>query len=250
MICRIKKLLHLSIMFCFLPAGIYSQNENIMVKIMLQCYSQYYSLSNPPEKKMTFSPSIQDSAASFDSFNTVCPSIQDSAAFFASFNEEGIHFNYQQQEGKPDSFSFRDAAHPPLKHDMVVTSLYGWRQLPLDPDKKKFHYGVDFRIKEGDTVYSVFCGLVRISKFDLEGYGNVVVIKNFNMSETLYAHLERSFVNTRQEVKAGQPIGIAGDTGTSTAPHLHFEIRLQGYPIGPIIEDKLLNIFSVEQKSP
>ncbi|MDR1553537.1 MAG: M23 family metallopeptidase [Prevotellaceae bacterium] len=208
-----------------------------MVKIMLQCYSQYYSLSNslsnPPEKKITF-----------------CPSIQDSAEFFDSFDTAHINFNNQQKKGKQNSFSFRDAAHPPLKRDMVVTSLYGWRQSPLDPDKKKFHYGVDFRIKEGDTVYSVFCGLVRISKCDSEGYGKVVVIRNFNMSETLYAHLAQSFVNALQEVKAGDPIGIAGNTGSSSGPHLHFEIRSKGYPINPIKKGKLLQIFPVKKKSP
>ena len=71
--------------------------------------------------------------------------------------------------------------------------------------------------------------VVRKSK----SYGNVIVIRNNNGLETLYAHLSKALVCTNQEVKSGELIGLGGSTGHSSGPHLHFEIRYLGGPINP-----------------
>ena len=101
------------------------------------------------------------------------------------------------------------------------------------------HFGTDFRLNVGDPVCSVFCGRVRIVKWD-DSYGNVIVIRNYNMSETVYAHLSKTLVSGDQEVKAGEVIGLGGSTGRSTGPHLHFELRYKGFPINPIVKGKFL----------
>jgi murein DD-endopeptidase MepM/ murein hydrolase activator NlpD len=107
----------------------------------------------------------------------------------------------------------------------IVNSNFGWRRW-------QFHYGIDIDLDRGDTVRSVFDGIVRISKWGW-GYGNVVVIRHNNGLETLYGHLSASKVVPNQSVKAGDLIGLGGSTGRSTGPHLHFEIRYQGAPLNP-----------------
>ena len=101
------------------------------------------------------------------------------------------------------------------------------------------HFGIDFRLNVGDSVCSVFCGKVRIAKWD-NAYGYVVVIRNYNMSEAVYAHLSKILVSPNQEVKVGDVIGLGGSTGRSTGPHLHFELRYKGIPMNPIINGKFL----------
>jgi len=104
---------------------------------------------------------------------------------------------------------------------------------------RKKHYGVDFRLNTGDTVRSVFCGKVRIAKYD-DTYGYVVVIRNYNMSEAVYPHLDKILVVKEQKVEVGQAIGLGGNSGVSSGPHLHFELRYKGFPINPVVNGKFL----------
>lgn len=96
-----------------------------------------------------------------------------------------------------------------------------------------FHSGIDFNLQNGTPVYAVFDGIVRISTFGNNGYGNYVVIRHKNGLETLYGHFSARKVEAGQEVKAGQLIGLGGSTGWSTGPHLHFEVRYAGYYFNP-----------------
>ena len=68
------------------------------------------------------------------------------------------------------------------------------------------------------------------------------------MSETVYAHLDRILVSVNQEVKVGDVVGLGGNTGRSSAPHLHFELRYKGFPIDPIIMNKFLTFIPVQHK--
>lgn len=114
--------------------------------------------------------------------------------------------------------------HFPLKYS-EVTSDFGWRRW-------KYHYGIDLRVKVGDSVFNCFDGMVRIAQRS-KSYGYTVVVRHNNGLETLYAHLSKLLVKPNQEVKAGEIVGLAGNTGRSTGPHLHFEIRYLGGPINP-----------------
>lgn len=94
------------------------------------------------------------------------------------------------------------------------------------------HNGVDFAANVGDSIVAAFDGVVRMAKYN-GGYGNMIVIRHWNNLETLYGHLSAYKVEVGQTVKAGQLIGLAGNTGRSTGPHLHFETRFLYEPFDP-----------------
>lgn len=108
-----------------------------------------------------------------------------------------------------------------------ITSNFGYR-----PRFKRNHYGVDIKANIGDTIYAAFSGKVRVVKI-ASGYGKVIVIRHYNGLETVYGHLSKQIVKVNEFVSAGQPIGLAGNTGRSTGPHLHFETRICGTAINP-----------------
>lgn len=97
------------------------------------------------------------------------------------------------------------------------------------------HEGLDIKVYIGDTIRAAFDGKVRICKFNRSGYGYYVVIRHPNGLETLYGHLSKQIVKKDQIVRAGEPIGLGGNTGRSYGSHLHFETRLLGQPINPAL---------------
>ena len=97
------------------------------------------------------------------------------------------------------------------------------------------HEGLDIKVYIGDTIRSAFDGKVRICKYNGRGYGYYVVIRHPNGLETLYGHLSKQIVKENQIVRAGEPIGLGGNTGRSYGSHLHFETRLLGQPIDPAL---------------
>jgi len=95
------------------------------------------------------------------------------------------------------------------------------------------HKGLDLRLKTGDTVRAAFDGVVRYSRYNRGGFGNLVIIRHFNGLETYYGHLSKRKVEVNQVVKAGDLVGMGGSTGRSRGPHLHFEIRYKDVPLDP-----------------
>ena len=104
---------------------------------------------------------------------------------------------------------------------------------PFGLRRSRWHYGTDLRLRVGDPVVSAYDGIVRMAKYDRYGYGHYVLVRHYNGLETLYGHLSKRKVEVGQEVKAGELIGLGGNSGRSTGPHLHFEIRYQGNAIDP-----------------
>ncbi len=100
----------------------------------------------------------------------------------------------------------------------------------------KGHNGVDYRVKFVDSplgrryVSSAADGVVETVRWDIRGYGVHVRIRHTDGSLTIYGHLTKPYVQKGDEVKAQQIIGLSGNTGDSTAAHLHFEYRPQGEP--------------------
>ncbi len=117
--------------------------------------------------------------------------------------------------------------HPPAIGDL--SSTFGFRRWGR---RAKFHFGVDVRMDVGDPVYAAFAGVVRIAKRSAD-YGYMVLIRHDNGLETLYAHFSQLLCYVGQNVNAGDIIGLAGSTGRSTGPHLHFEVRFKGEKINP-----------------
>jgi murein DD-endopeptidase MepM/ murein hydrolase activator NlpD len=113
----------------------------------------------------------------------------------------------------------------PLKN-CKLNSDFGFRRF-------RWHYGVDLDLQVGDSVFTIFDGVVRIKGWDRYGYGNFVLIRHFNGLETIYGHLSKVTVRVGDLVKAGDLIGFGGSTGRSTGPHLHLEFRYAGNPIDP-----------------
>lgn len=97
----------------------------------------------------------------------------------------------------------------------------------------RLHAGVDIDLETGDPVYSTFDGIVRVSGYNNGGYGNFIVVRHYNGIETLYGHLSQKNLESGSYVKAGDQIGLGGNTGRSTGSHLHFETRYEGNPFNP-----------------
>jgi len=107
----------------------------------------------------------------------------------------------------------------------VITSRFGWRN-------GRAHNGIDLNLHTGEPVRSLFPGVVRYAG-TYGSYGRIVVVRHWNGLESYYAHLQRTRVAVGQEVDAGEVIGLGGNTGRSTGPHLHLEVRFKGIPIDP-----------------
>ena len=128
----------------------------------------------------------------------------------------------------PDSFRI-DLRHFHMPTtSRVVTSNFGSRW-------GRQHKGIDLKVYIGDTIRSAFSGKVRMVKYERGGYGKYVVIRHSNGLETIYGHLSKQLVEENQVVRAGEVIGLGGNTGRSTGSHLHFETRLCGVALNPAI---------------
>ena len=114
----------------------------------------------------------------------------------------------------------------------TVTSQFGVRQDPFTKSKKQ-HKGIDFAGKIGTELYAVAPGRV-VSAGDRSGYGTTVEIDHGLGFTTLYAHLSKLMVSRGDWVRPGTVVGLAGSSGRSTGPHLHYEIRYKGNPFNPI----------------
>jgi murein DD-endopeptidase MepM/ murein hydrolase activator NlpD len=114
-----------------------------------------------------------------------------------------------------------------------IGSYFGVRTDPFYK-VKKFHYGVDFSASIGTEIYATGNGKVIEVDNSMRGYGRTIVIDHGYSYQTQYSHLSRFAVQPGQEVKRGQVIGYVGNTGKSSAPHLHYEVRKNGVPVNPI----------------
>lgn len=145
---------------------------------------------------------------------------------YPDFNNTSVH--KYSKDMIPDSFKI-DLRHfcmptPSRK----ITSNYGYRRA-----FRRVHKGIDVKVYIGDTIRSAFSGKVRIVDFEAGGYGKYVVIRHNNGLETVYGHLSKQLVSENQIVRAGEPIGLGGNTGLSTGSHLHFETLFLGVAINP-----------------
>ena len=112
---------------------------------------------------------------------------------------------------------------PSLKH---VTSNFGFR-------KWRHHYGIDLKVHRGDTVKCAFDGVVSVTRYDRRGYGYFTIVRHNNGLETIYGHMSKFLAQVGDTLRAGDAVGMGGNTGRSTGYHLHFELRYLGNPINP-----------------
>lgn len=145
---------------------------------------------------------------------------------YAKWENSGVHYTAEL----PDSFNIDLSGFVMPTNSRKITDTFGYR-----PRRRRVHNGLDIKVQTGDTIYAAFDGKVRITNYQRRGYGHYVVIRHNNGIETLYAHLSKKLVTENQNVKAGEPIGLGGNTGRSTGSHLHFETILLGKCIDPAL---------------
>lgn len=124
-----------------------------------------------------------------------------------------------------DYFDFSDMLLP-ITHEALVGSPYGIRS-------HRLHRGVDVNVIKNEPVVAAYPGEVTMSRYNKGGYGNYVLIKHPNGIETLYAHLSKRRLKVGDKVFPGDIVGLAGNSGRSSAAHLHFEIRYGEVNIDP-----------------
>ncbi len=140
----------------------------------------------------------------------------------------------KQREEKLASIpSIKPVQEDKLKRKMRHMSGYGIRIHPVHK-VNKFHRGIDFTAPHGTAIQATGKGVVIRVQKRRTGYGNNIIIDHGFGYTTLYAHMAEVHVKKGDKVTKGQMIGTIGNTGTSTAPHLHYEVRINDRPVNPI----------------
>ncbi|MHB8809552.1 MAG: M23 family metallopeptidase [Desulfobulbaceae bacterium] len=121
-----------------------------------------------------------------------------------------------------------------------ISSRYGSRIDPL-VNAGAFHPGLDFRGRTGEKIKATAEGVVKKVTYD-EDYGRHVILSHGNGFETLYAHMQKTLVKEGEKVKRGQAIGLVGNTGRSTGPHLHYGVLHRGKFVDPMKYIKVANL--------
>jgi murein DD-endopeptidase MepM/ murein hydrolase activator NlpD len=144
------------------------------------------------------------------------------------------------------------------KQLVAIASGFGSRIHPIYK-VRKMHTGIDFAAPIGTPIYATADGKIEEVSVKFSGYGKMVVIDHGFGYKTRYAHMHDFAVRTGQNIKRGELIGYVGDTGISTAPHLHYEVMMNGVLINPVHYffndltpaeyEKVVELSSVENQS-
>jgi murein DD-endopeptidase MepM/ murein hydrolase activator NlpD len=141
---------------------------------------------------------------------------------------------WQLAKNKSTMLASIPAIQPVANKDLKrMASGYGMRIHPIYKTAK-MHTGMDFTAPVGTEIYATGNGIVGRVEFNGRGYGNNVVISHGFGYQTLYGHMSRMTVRLGQRVNRGDLIGYVGNTGTSTGPHLHYEVLRGGRPVNPV----------------
>lgn len=137
-------------------------------------------------------------------------------------------------KNKEEMLACIPAIQPISNNDLKRTaSGWGYRIHPIYKIRK-FHYGMDFTAPTGTEIYATGDGTIDILESSKRGYGNKIIINHGFGYKTLYAHMNKFNVQKGQKVKRGDVIGYVGNSGLSTAPHLHYEVWLNGKKVNPV----------------
>lgn len=146
---------------------------------------------------------------------------------------KSFDFLRKQATDNADRLSHIPAIQPlSSKYLKTMASGYGYRSDPIY-GTLRFHEGMDFSADTGTPVYVTGDGVVKTAGWE-SGYGNSIVVDHGYNYVTRYAHLSKILVKPGQTVKRGDLIGNVGNTGKSTGPHLHYEVRFKGQPQNPV----------------
>jgi murein DD-endopeptidase MepM/ murein hydrolase activator NlpD len=176
-----------------------------------------------PLNKINLAVDDYEIQGSFDKLDLSLESISEAAPMLKKFLSQALLL----QTNLPDGI--------PLIGTYVISSGFGDRQDPFTT-QNSHHPGVDLATEAGTPVVAAIKGKVSKVVFSKEktGYGNFIEITHAKEVVTLYGHLSEIFVKENQILQKGELIGLVGDTGRSTAPHLHFEVLVAGKQVDPM----------------
>lgn len=120
-----------------------------------------------------------------------------------------------------------------IKNLTRISGYFGMRMHPI-LKYRRMHDGIDFTAPTGTKIFSAGDGVIEKTKKQRTGYGNMIVVNHGFGYKTLYAHLSKIKVKEGEKVSRGTVLGLVGNTGISTGPHLHFEVQKNGRKINPI----------------
>ena len=137
-------------------------------------------------------------------------------------------------KNKEEKFAALPAIQPVSNKELKrLASGYGMRMHPIYK-VRKMHWGIDFSLPTGSPVYATGDGEVLATITRFSGYGKYIKLNHGFGYQTLYGHLNKFLVKPGDKVKRGQVIGYSGNTGTSTGPHLHYEVIKDGEKVDPV----------------
>jgi len=164
------------------------------------------------------------------------PDITAEGRLVPTFSESVAEYNYLRNVAaltRNYTRRWTEAAPPSLWPVAgALLSPYGMR---LDPfsGEGAYHTGVDIKAPSGATVHAAADGVVVRAEW-FGGYGRLVIIDHGKGIQTYYAHLSRFDVVPGQSIRRGESVGAVGHSGRTTAPHLHYEVRMGGAPVNPV----------------
>ncbi|MBB3125257.1 murein DD-endopeptidase MepM/ murein hydrolase activator NlpD [Mesoflavibacter sabulilitoris] len=193
-----------------------NKNEIINISSSIDAISLKDSLINEKEKKLL----LKEIESKVNTFLTLSKDIND-------VNSLNVYFKHV-----PELLNYIPSMVPLKKGDYNLSSSFGYRYHPVDK-KYKRHFGLDLAAEIGKPIYASANGVVTKLKRDLNGYGYHIIIKHRYGFETLYGHMNTILVQKNQIVTQGDLIGTVGQTGKTTGPHLHYEIKKNDNKIDP-----------------
>lgn len=203
------------------------------IKLGLIAVTAFFSLNSFSQDLIALQAPVDKKLKSVDSLALQKQIIAEQSQFpafslYPSWNQTSVH-NYAGAT-VPESFTFDLTGFCMPTTNTRITSKFG-------PRRRRMHNGLDIKVQVGDTIVAAFDGKVRMVRNQgyRKGYGLYVVVRHDNGLETIYGHLSKHLVAEDQLVKAGEPIGLGGNTGRSTGSHLHFETRFLGIAINPAL---------------
>ncbi len=224
-----------------------SSLQNKMFKNLDQLKSyeeatEYQNLKNLYEKKIATNFGLQTSYAYTKEWNELTKQSFDLASDFAEFDYKfstvkGFVKNLEVNIHKLDQFlldqdSFLRSTPTLLPTKGWITSYYGPRISPTSK-RLRMHEGIDIGARSGTPIVAAADGRITFAG-KKPGFGNFVQIDHGYGVETFYAHAKGLFTKKGTVVKRGDLIASIGNTGASTGPHLHYEIRVNGTPVDPM----------------
>jgi murein DD-endopeptidase MepM/ murein hydrolase activator NlpD len=230
----------ISFLFCGFVFVTYSQKPNNQ-NIDSDSVKKYIAYATPATCKKSLSNAVVEEANPIDAKKAQHTVKQDDNIVFFDESKDELE-DYDVPSDELYNFSWSSEFLNPYKvsiNDLPDSTLVDCSNFvfpvnmsritsPFGPRRNRFHYGTDIGLSIGDTVKAAFDGTVRIVDYEPKGYGNYIVIRHNNGLESVYAHLSKSLVENNQTIKAGEIVGLGGNSGRSTGPHLHFELRFLG----------------------